>query len=368
MSGETGRVTTFLQTRIGNPLFRPMGRVRGTPPPPPPSPSPAAAAASVARGKVVRVARSRSKREERGDVLRVSVNLRYSRSTTPLLPFDVYVVTDTQGTLDDVYAAAVSRDPDGVMKSYKLRKDRSVYVLGAHPKSSAHANVNDQCGHVARSNPMRLIFCVSDHPLANARKGVSMLVNARQGDTQLLGDDLHVDVASDTDLATLWRRLVESTSEFREKKAKALSARRGVDNVVVRIALQEIVSDVVALGAPRYVFEVCDAPSAMRTKLREEVRPMVDVEDEQDSEYSLSDSELASDAVYIGSAVDDMLDDEDVDDENSGGAGAGANDGEYEYEYEYDDNDDDYDRSYVNTMPTARASQRSRIHGLTRRK
>lgn len=371
MSSDARAVRDFFQTRIPDTLFRrqtskrafedsrfhlshkPLSANMGR------APTPAAKMNAPVKIRAEMRASAADGRERMEPMaVRVSVNLRYSRRSTPLLPFDVFVAAPASATLADVYKRASERDPDGSMAPYTLRADKGVYVLSADPRSSAAANAADDCASIAATRPVRLIFCVKDKaPAPPARTEVKLVVNARVGmGKDLLAEDVEIDAPFAWKVSDVWRRLRGALPALRRHRANALSARRPVDGVALRIALVEMVADVADIGATRYIFELATPPDAeVETGKREKKAGKISRREPQIDLHEASDSDF-DDGDDAERFVDDALSVEVMESEYS------------VTESEGEDIEEEDAYSFVNTMPSARLSNRARIHGKAHRK
>lgn len=219
-------------------------------------------------------------------VLRVSVNIRYSRSQKPLLPMDIFVAAPAAAQLADVYARAAAMEPDNAMAVYKLRRDKRVYVLCAPSDINTRANVDDTAASIIDLNPLRLIFCVEDGP-PPPPPPAGLILNARVSGSgkDILPDDVELDGATPScTVEDVWQRAVRAVPKLGRHRVKCLSAKRPANGVLLRIGMKERVADVATLGAERYLFELESDSSLIVDMEEDDIIRDDELDDEEDDE------------------------------------------------------------------------------------
>ncbi len=260
-------------------------------------------------------------------VLRVSVNIRYSRTQQPLLPLDVFVAVPAGAQLADVYARAAAREPDNAMASYKLRRDKRVYILCSPSERGTFANVDDTAASILDLSPLRIIFCVEDGP-PTPPPPAGLLLNASVfgSGKDILPEDVELDGATPScTVEDVWKRAVRAVPKLSRYEVRCLGAKRPADGVGLRIGLKERVADVATLGAERYVFELGSDKSMVVDRedddvIRDDEFDEEEEDDDDDGDYEDENALVVEDESY------DSLTESYYDDDSGDSADTNEND------------------------------------------
>lgn len=250
--------------------------------------------------------------------LRLSINLRYSKSVKPLLAFDVFCTAPGESTLAEIYAKTASNAPANYMSTYLLRAEKPVYVLCEKDTENTHCSAEETAESIADLRPIRLIFCVRDAPPPPpGPRGLFLNVRIAGEDSEFFPDDLSYGAENpDTTVADVWKFVTDTEPELEKFQVRCLTATRPVDGVGMMIAMTERMIDVAATGPRRYVFDVLENEEEMEHDDADER----DVDDELD-ELDEFDADEIDEEDELGSSGEQYDSDETGScfDENSGG-------------------------------------------------